>query len=87
MLIVDATRTNAVTPTAIARMTESTSCQVSEGIVCFHDAMRDVLTRDGRWRDESDRDHRAETGVQWTQHTYSTSTAVVSGIMQTSKEP
>jgi hypothetical protein len=31
----DVTRMKAVTATAIAPMTENTSCQVSEGMVCF----------------------------------------------------
>ena len=32
---IPATRMNAVTPTAIAPMTENTTCQVSDGMVCF----------------------------------------------------
>ena len=32
---IDVTRTKAVMPTAIAPMTEKTSCQVSDGMVCF----------------------------------------------------
>ena len=32
---IDVTRTKAVIPTAIAPMTEKTSCQVSDGMMCF----------------------------------------------------
>ena len=32
---IDVTRTKAVMPTAIAPMTEKTSCQVSDGMMCF----------------------------------------------------
>lgn len=54
------TRTNAVTPTAMAPITEKIICHVSDGMVCFTMPWVGVVAGDCGRRDEGDGDHEPQ---------------------------